>query len=232
MKKTENVSFIQLILTLVFVVSLLVSNVITSKQVLLPFDIVMTGAVFIFPITYILSDVFSEVYGYRWSRLTAYMAFAANLFMVIVFSLVIVTPAPSFWTHQEAFQTVLGNTPRILVASLSAFMIGDFINDRVFKKMKEKHPTDHKGFGWRAIISSFAGEVVDSLIFLPIAFLGQMPINDLVVMLITQVFIKTGYEIVILPITHKIVRIVSKYEQRQSIESKTIYSYDNQQIQK
>ena len=232
MKKTESVSFLQLILTLAFVVSLLISNVIASKQVLLPFGIVMTGAVFIFPLTYILSDVFSEVYGYRWSRLTAYMGFAANLFMVIIFSLVIITPAPSFWTNQEAFQTVLGNTPRILFASLSAFMIGDLINDRVFKRMKEKHPTDHKGFGWRAIISSFVGEVIDSLIFLPIAFLGQLPINNLVVMLIMQVLIKTGYEIVILPITYKVVHIVSKYEQRQLTEPKTIYSYVNKQIQK
>lgn len=232
MKKTHNISLLQLILTLLFAVSLLISNIIAAKQVLLPFGIIMTAAVFIFPITYILSDVFSEVYGYRWSRLTAYMAFAANLFMVIVFSLVIITPAPSFWTHQEAFQAVLGNTPRILFASLSAFMIGDLINDRVFKRMKEKHPTDHKGFGWRAIISSFAGEVVDSLIFLPIAFLGQMPINNLVVMLITQVLIKTGYEIVILPITYKVVQIVSKYEQRQPTEPKTLYNYKGQQIQK
>jgi uncharacterized integral membrane protein (TIGR00697 family) len=160
------------------------------------------------------------------------MGFAANLFMVMVFSLVIITPAPSFWTNQEAFQAVLGNTPRILFASLSAFMIGDLINDRVFKRMKEKHPTDHKGFGWRAIISSFVGEVIDSLIFLPIAFLGQMPINNLAVMLIVQVLIKTGYEIVILPITYKAVHTVSKYEQRQPTKPKTIYSYDNKQIQK
>lgn len=229
----KNISFLQLSLTMLFVVSLLVSNVITSKQVLLPFGIVMTGAVFIFPITYILSDVFSEVYGYRWSRLTAYMAFAANLFMVIIFSLVIVTPAPSFWTHQEAFQTVLGNTPRILFASLLAFMIGDFVNDRVFKRMKEKYPTTHKGFGWRAILSSFAGGVIDSLIFLPIAFLGQMPVSNLVVMLIMQVIIKTGYEIVILPITYKVVHTVSKYEKGgRPNEPKTMYSYDNKQIQK
>lgn len=214
MKKIHNISFLQLVLTLVFVVSLLISNIITSKQVLLPFGIVMTGAVFIFPITYILSDVFSEIYGYRWSRITCYMAFAANLFMVIVFSLVIITPAPSFWTHQEAFQTVLGNTPRILFASSLAFVIGDLANDKVFRRMKEKHLTSYKGFGWRAIISSFVGEAVDSLIFLPIAFLGQMPISNLVVMLIMQVVIKTGYEIVILPVTYKVVKVVSKLENR------------------
>jgi len=231
MKKTNNISFLQLVLTLVFVVSLLISNVITSKQVLLPFGIVMTGAVFIFPITYILSDLFSEVYGYRWSRLTCYMGFAANLFMVIVFSLVIATPAPSFWTHQEAFQTVLGNTPRILFASLLAFMIGDLVNDKLFKKMKEKYPTTHKGFGFRAILSSMAGELVDSLIFLPIAFIGLMPVESLVVMTITQVLIKTGYEIVILPVTYKVVHLVSSYEKGKS-EVKTLFTYDNKQIKK
>ena len=216
--KDNNISFLQLCLTLLFVVSLLVSNVITSKQVQLPFGIVMTGAVFIFPVTYILSDLFSEVYGYRWSRRITYLAFAANLFMVIVFSFVIISPAPSFWNHQEAFQTVLGSTPRILFASLSAFMVGDFVNDRVFKRMKQNHPTTHRGFGFRAILSSLAGELVDSIIFLPIAFLGQMPLETLGVMLVMQVLIKTGYEIIILPITYYIVRRVSHYERSRHSE--------------
>ena len=139
--KKENIkkySFTQMLLTMIFVVSLLISNIITSKQVLLPFNITMTGAVFIFPITYILSDVFSEVYGYKWSRITCYLAFAMNLLMVLIFTLVIKTPAPSYWTNQGAFETVLGNTPRILFASLLAYVIGDFVNDKIFAKMKEK----------------------------------------------------------------------------------------------
>ena len=215
MKKTnERISFLQLVLTVLFVSALLISNVITSKQVLLPFDIVMTGAVFIFPITYILSDLFSEIYGYKYSRKTCYLAFAMNLFMVIVFQLVIETTSPEFWNNQQAFETVLGNTPRILFASLSAFVIGDYINDRVFKKLKDKHPKDHKGFGFRAIASSFCGELVDSLIFLPIAFIGQMPITSLIEMTIMQVLIKTGYEIVILPVTKYIVKVVSNYENK------------------
>ena len=84
MKNKKNVSTLQLILTVIFVCSLLISNVITAKQVLLPFNITMTGAVFVFPITYILSDLFSEVYGYKWSRFTCYLGFAMNLFMVLV----------------------------------------------------------------------------------------------------------------------------------------------------
>ena len=84
MKKLKKVSELQLFLSVLFVTSLLISNVITAKQVLLPFGITMTGAVFIFPITYILSDLFSEVYGYRWSRITCYLAFAMNLLMVLL----------------------------------------------------------------------------------------------------------------------------------------------------
>lgn len=215
-KKFEmrKVSELQLFLTLLFVTSLLISNIITSKQVLLPFNITMTGAVFIFPVTYILSDVFSEVYGYRWSRVTCYLAFAMNLLMVLLFSLVIVTPAPSYWQNQEAFQTVLGSTPRVLCASLLAFILGDMVNDKVFRRMKRKHPNELKGFGWRAIISSLLGELVDSLIFLPLAFWGLMPFSTLVVMTICQVGIKTGYELVILPITRLVAKKVSQAESK------------------
>ena len=218
MKKIKKVSELQLFLSVLFVTSLLISNIITAKQVLLPFGITMTGAVFIFPVTYILSDLFSEVYGYRWSRITCYLAFAMNLLMVLLFSLVIVTPAPDYWTNQEAFQTVLGSTPRVLAASLLAFILGDMVNDKVFRRMKEKHPNELKGFGWRAILSSLVGELVDSLIFLPLAFLGQMPIATLAIMTICQVGIKTGYEVVILPITRLVVKLVSKYENKELVK--------------
>lgn len=210
--KNKRISILQMVLTLSFVVCLVISNIITAKQVQLPFNITMTAAVIIFPITYILSDVFSEVYGYKWSRLTCYLGFAANLFAVLVFTAVIATPAPDYWMNQAAFETVLGNTPRVLGASLLGFVVGDLVNDKVFKKFKDKHPNDHKGFGFRAILSSFLGEMVDSMIFLPLAFLGQMPIATLATMMVCQVLIKTGYEVVILPFTHFIVKKVSAYE--------------------
>lgn len=208
----KKVSFLQMILVLLYVVSLMISNVITSKQVLLPFDIVMTGGVFIFPITYILSDVFSEVYGYKWSRVTCYLSFLFNLFMVLIFTAVIHSPSPSYWGDQEAFQTVLGNTPRVLFASFLAFLAGDFINDVVFQKMKNKYPNSTKGFGLRAIMSSLCGEMVDSLIFFPIAFFGEMPLLTLLIMMATEVVVKVGYEVIILPVTKRIVTVVSKKE--------------------
>ena len=198
------ISMLQMILTLLAVVCLLISNIITAKQVLLPFDITMTGAVIIFPITYILSDLFSEVYGYKWSRLVCYLSFLANLLMV--------APSPDYWTNQDAFMAVLGSTPRVLIASFLAFIVGGLVDDLVFKKLKDKHPNDMKGFGFRAILSSLFGELVDSLIFLPIAFLGQMPLKTLAIMTILQVVIKTGYEIIILPITRLVVKKIMKYE--------------------
>ena len=210
--KKKSISILQLGLTVFFVVSLLISNVITGKQVLLPFGITMTGAVFLFPITYVLSDLFSEVYGYKWSRFTCYLGFAMNLFMVLIFQLAIATPAPDYWTNQAAFEIVLGNTPRILIASLLAMLVGDLINDKVFRRMKAKHPNTHDGFSLRAILSSLCGEIADSLVFMPIAFIGQMPAMTLLIMSITQVSIKVAYEIVILPFTKMIVKKVSKYE--------------------
>ena len=213
-KRKKMVSELQLILTLLFVVALVVSNIITSKQVLLPFNITMTGAVFVFPITYILSDLVSEVYGYRWSRVTCYLGFAANLFAALVFSAVIQSPAPSYWQNQAAFQTVLGSTPRVLMASLLAFVLGDLVNDKIFAKMKRKYPDSIKGFGARAIFSSIVGELVDSLVFLPLAFWGLMPLQTLVIMTLTQVFIKTGYELLILPFTTITVKLVTQYENR------------------
>lgn len=205
-------SFLQLILTLLFVLALVISNIITTKQVQLPFNIVTTGGFFIFPITYILSDIFSEVYGYKWSRITCYLGFLANLFSVIMFTITINTPSPAYFENGGAFATVLGSTPRVLFASLTAFVMGDFVNDKIFAKLKLRHKDDHKGFSFRAILSSLFGEITDSLIFYPLCFLGALPFKTLLIMMATEVVLKTSYEIIILPVTNIIMKKVSKRE--------------------
>ncbi len=207
----KKVSEQQLYLTVLSVVALLVSNIIAAKQFKLPFEISMTSSVVIFPITYILSDVFSEVYGYRWSRITCYLGFAMNLFMVIVFMITIALPASSYYENQEAYATILGSTPRILFASLSAFVLGDWMNDKVFESMRKKQGKD--GFGVRAIVSSIFGEIIDSAVFFPLAFWGVMPGQSLFIMGVTQVFLKVAYEIVILPITTLVVHKVGAKEE-------------------
>ena len=209
MKKTSN---LKTYLTVLFVSCLLIANVVTAKQLQLPFGITMTGAIFIFPITYILSDIFSEVYGYRWSRITCYLAFCMNLLMVGIFQIVISTPAPSYWTNQEAFATVLGSAPRVLAASSLGMLAGDFVNDRVFRRMKSAHQHEHKGFGARAILSSFAGEIADSAFFIPIAFLGTMSVPQMVAMGLTQAVLKVLYEIIIFPATSAVCKKIKAAE--------------------
>lgn len=203
---------LQTVLTVVFVGALLVSNIITAKQIQLPLGVVMSGGVFVFPITYVLSDVFSEVYGYRWSRLTCYMAFGANLCAVAVFSMVIATPAPAWFDGAEAFAVTLGSAPRVLLGSFAAFLLGDLANDRLFARMKAGHPGSPEGFGARAILSSVAGELVDSAVFFPIAFGGEMPAEALVTMALLEVTVKVGYECLILPATRHIVLHVGHLE--------------------
>lgn len=207
----NKISFLQMVLTLLFVVSLLISNIITARQIDM-FGLVITGGIIVFPITYILSDVFSEVYGYKWSRITCYLGFMMSLLTSIIFLAVISSPYPDYFTSAEAYEIVLGNTPRILIASLLALLIGDFINDKVFKKMKSKHQSDHKGFEIRAILSSVCGQLGDSLVFYPIAFLGTMPLMVIVQMGLFEITLKIVYEIIILPVTKMIVKKVSKYE--------------------
>lgn len=218
-KEILKISPLQNILTIVFVAVLLISNVISSR-IFNFFGFSMTSAVFLFPITYILSDVFSEVYGYAWSRRTCYTAFIVNLSMVLIFALVSILPIgsdPYNAIVADSFKMILNGSFACSLASIIAFVIGDFANDKIFAKMKKNHEglTNHKAFGFRAIISSFVGELVDSLIYLPLAFLVFNPImtvKDVAIMIVLQVVIKTTYEVLILPFTTFIVKKVSNYE--------------------
>ena len=209
--KTKTVSSLRMLLTVLFTVCILLSNIVANKQFAIGNWSTPAG-VLVFPITYVLSDVFSEVYGYKWSRKTAWIGFAMNLFMVFIFWLTLVIPGPAWFEHQAAYEVVLGNTPRLLVAGLAAYMLGDLANDVVFEKMR-RNKNGLQGFGLRAVASSFAGELVDSCVFMSCAFIGTMPIENLPSMIIIQVIIKVGYEIVILPFTSIIVRKVKAYEQ-------------------
>lgn len=208
----KRISVVQCILTVVFVVTLLLSNIIVNKQIEIPFGLVVSGGFFTFPITYILSDLFSEVYGYKWSRVTCYLAFAMNLLMVAIFTGVIMAPGASYFEYQGCYEIVLGNAPRILVASLSAFVLGDLVNDKLFAKMKAKC-NGHEGFAKRAILSSICGQLIDTSVFGLIAFGGQLTLVNIIMINISETVLKMLYEILVVPLTAKLVRVVSKYEE-------------------
>lgn len=208
------ISRLQLILTVLSVSCLLISNIVVSKQMLLPFGIVMTCSNLVFPLTYVLSDVFSEVYGYKWSRFTCYLGFGMNLLMALVLQLSISLPYPTYWENQVQFQTIFGTSFRILIASFFAFIVGDLINDKIFDVMKKRSESN---FFLRAIFSSVAGQFADSAIFCSIAFIGIMSAEDIIALLVAEIVLKTAYETLILPLTSIVVKKVSEYEKRSEI---------------
>ena len=210
----KKITVLQAVLTVISISCLLISNIAASKQMLLPFGFVMTCSNLVFPLTYVLSDVFSEVYGYKWSRFTCYLGFAMNLLMVTVLQISIILPYPNFWENQLQFQTIFGTSLRVLVASFSAFIAGDFINDKIFEIMKRKQKNK---FFLRAILSSIAGQIVDSVIFVSVAFIGVMNTMDIFMLLITEITLKTAYEIFVLPLTNIVVKKVFEYERRSEL---------------
>ncbi len=192
-----------------FTVCLITSNLFATKVFSLGWGINLPGAVIIFPISYILNDCLSEVWGYRKARLVIWTAFAANLLVVLLGQVVVWLPAASFWDGGEHFDYMFNMAPRVAFASLLAFLAGSTLNAFVMSKMKVAD--QGRRFGVRAILSSVAGELLDSLIFMPIAFFGS-PVKMLATMMVFQVSFKLVYEIVILPLTSYVVRRVKASE--------------------
>jgi uncharacterized integral membrane protein (TIGR00697 family) len=220
-KQTKNKSFkenimngkhsnVFVFLSVFFTAALLVSNILAAKQVEMTSWLRATGGITVFPITYILSDIFSEVYGYRASRRISWISFSMNLFMVLAFEIAIKLPYPAWWENQVPFEAILGSSPRIFIASVGAFQIGNWLNDIIFQKLRGTY--GEKRFWLRAISSSVIGEGVDSAIFFLIAFIGLMPLSALPVMVFTGILTKVTYEIILLPVTMFIVKKIRGYE--------------------
>jgi uncharacterized integral membrane protein (TIGR00697 family) len=196
-------------LCILFITAMLASNIVAVKLISIG-TLIVPAAALVFPITYILSDVFSEVYGYKASRITAWYAFGANLLMVLAFKLAIIFPGAPFWgeENQKALEMTLDGTWRILIASLTAYMIGDFVNDVIFQKLKEKQ--GEKKFGARAIVSSVIGEGLDSIVFISIAFGGTEFFSWIAI--VSQWGVKILYEVILLPITIFSVKKIKRME--------------------
>ena len=218
MKKLErlspekNVSALQMSLTNLLVMGLVLSNILVVKSVDL-FGIpalANTCSLFTFPITYVLSDVFSEVYGYKWSRITATWAFIGTGICSLMFALTIAVKGNASWTNQDALVAILGNTPQIAIASIVAFWFGDWANDKVFQYLKSKNDSD-KWFSFRAIASSLVGKYVDGAIFTFIG-LSFLPLKTKLIMVANCPFVQVCIETALLPITCLVKKLVAKAE--------------------
>ena len=198
-----------LIMGVVFCVCLICSNLLEVKMISLG-GITATAGLIVFPISYIINDCIAEVWGYRKARLIIWLGFLMNLMAVIFIQIAIILPSAPFWDGQKSFETVFSSTPRILLASFIAFLVGSFLNAYVMSKMKLA--SGGKNFSLRAITSTLVGESADSLIFFPIAFGGLMPVSELIKMMILQALLKTVYEIIILPVTIRVVNYIKKVD--------------------
>lgn len=217
----NSVSVLFMFAGILFATCLLISNILAVKILMIGPWAVPAG-VLIFPIAYILNDVITEVWGFAKARLIIWTGFAVNLLAVLFFTLGVVVPGAPFWENQQAFATVLGSTPRIVAASLMAYLVGSFLNAFVMSRMKVI--TRGKGFSARAILSTLIGESADSSIFILIAFAGVFPIEVILTMIVTQALVKTAYEILILPITVWVVSQVKKAEGVDTYDEGVSYS--------
>ena len=205
MKKDNLVSVPFRVLGMVVCVCLVAANLLETKVVQLG-PISITAGLLVFPISYIINDCIAEVWGFRKARLIIWMGFLMNFMVVALGQIAVALPAAPFWEGEESFNFVFGMAPRIAVASLLAFLVGSFINAYVMSRMKIA--SHGKNFSARAILSTVFGESADSLIFFPLAFGGLMPISELGKMMLVQVVLKTMYEIIILPITIRVVKYI------------------------
>jgi len=193
-----------------FVVVLLVSNTVAVKVTQLgPFY--FDGATILFPLAYIFGDVLTEVYGFKRSRIAIWSGFAACIFMAFVYWFVGELPPAPDWHRQKDYAAILGQTPRIVLASLIAYFSGEFTNSFVLARMKIL--TGGRWLWTRTIGSTLVGEFIDSVLFVAIAFTGIIPFPALVVMTGSNYVFKTLYEIAATPVTYGIVNWLKRVEQ-------------------
>src|SRR5215470_7809018 len=185
--------------TALFVTCLLAANTIAAKLVVVG-GLTLTAGIVIFPISYILGDVLTEVWGYAATRRVIWLGFACNALMVLAIWLGGELPPAPFWRGQGAYEEILGHTPRILAASFVAYLVGEFANAFVLAKLKIA--TRGRWLWTRTIGSTVVGQALDSAVFITLAFAGIIPFGGLVTAIVTQWLAKTAYEALATPLTY------------------------------
>ena len=207
MKKQFSLPFV--VMAMMFAVFLILANLMEVKVVKIGI-LTATAGLSVFPISYIINDCIVEVYGFAKARFVIWMGFLLNMIFVVFLQVCISLPCDPSWTAQAAVEQVFGNTPRILLGSFVAFIVGSMVNAQVMSRMKVRD--GGKRFSLRAILSTVFGETADSLIFFPIAFAGMLPPATILTLVWTQVMLKTLYEIVVLPVTIRVVKMLKRVE--------------------
>lgn len=206
----QKVSVLFLLFSILFCVCLITANVLETKQIAFG-SWSLTGGLIVFPISYIINDCVCEVWGYAKARFIIWLGFAMNAFFVLMGALCDAIPGAPYWHNDAGFHAIFGLAPRIALASFVAFLFGSFVNAYVMSKMKLSSGGKH--FSLRAVWSTILGESVDSVLFFPLALAGVVPTAELPKLIISQVVLKTLYEVLALPITIRVVKWVKAHEQ-------------------
>ena len=210
MKVTKNqVSVLFMLFSMLFCVCLITANVLETKQMSFG-PISITGGIIVFPISYIINDCVCEVWGYRKTRMLIWLGFFMNFLFVVFAAICDAIPGAPYWDNDAGFHAIFGLAPRITAASFLAFVVGSFANAYVMSRMKVS--SQGRNFSLRAIMSTILGETADSLIFFPLALGGVVPNSELPVLILSQIVLKTLYEILILPVTIQVVRFTKRHE--------------------
>lgn len=205
-----------------FVTVLLCSNIIGAAKVASVGGFVFGAGVFFFPFSYIFGDVLTEVYGYAKTRRVVWAGFAALAFASLMSIAIVALPPAPDWGNQEAYATIFGQTPRIALASLIAYWAGEFANSFVMARMKVM--MDGRSLWMRTIGSTVVGQAVDSLIFYPVAFYGVWATNDVMLVMVSNYFIKVGWEALITPFTYMTVNFLKRKENEDYYDRDTNFS--------
>lgn len=209
------------IITAFFVAILLISNVASSKITTIGFLTFDAGTI-LFPLSYIIGDMLTEVYGYARARRAIWIGLATNVIMAVTFMVVAVLPPAADWPNQSAYEAILGWTPRIVLASIIAYFVGEFINSFILAKLKIM--TKGKYLWTRTIGSTLVGQLLDTVIFILIAFWGILPGSVLIAIIISNYIFKVAVEVLFTPVTYKVVNWLKKKEHEDHFDKKTDFN--------
>jgi len=208
-------------LTTAFVVILLVSNLVAQKVCRFgPFAV--SGAILLFPITYIFGDIFTEIYGYAASRRAIWLGFFGTALLWAVSALVLALPTDPGWHNQQAFATVFGFIPRILAASLVAFWAGEFANSYTMARLKLLN--NGRWLWTRTVGSTVAGQAVDTTLVIALTFGGVVPVHTLGSMILTGYLLKVGYEVLATPLTYAVIHWLKRAEGTEAFDNHTDFN--------
>lgn len=210
-EKKNTYSGIFIVICMLHVTCLLVSNLIAAKMWAVTDSIVVPASVILFPVTYIIADVVTEVYGFRSAKTVIWLGFFCNFIAVIAYVITIDLPYPASWIDQDAFAIVFGFTPRVLLASFVAYLFGAFSNCIILSRVKVI--MKGKKLWVRTIGSSVVGDALDSLIFVTLSFAGTVSTSRLVTMIIYQYLFKLLFETVLTPLTYYVCNLLKKKEE-------------------